>query len=270
MVYESRVGDVILLGSSSWRIEDIGADRVLVSPAPGQPGKLPFWHGDAPGRPIELGRAMGAFSRELSALEPKARHARLAAAGLDEWARSNLLAYLAEQREATGALPDDRTIVVERFRDELGDWRLAVHSPFGAQVHAPWALAVAARVRESTGLDAQVLHSDDGLILRLPDGDEPPSADLVLLAADDVEQIVQSEVGGSALFASRFRECAARALAASPPRPHPAHPAVAAAPARGAAAFRRQRPSGFPDRAGGRSRVLAGRLRRPGAGLADA
>jgi ATP-dependent Lhr-like helicase len=212
MVYESRVGDVILLGSSSWRIEDIGADRVLVSPAPGQPGKLPFWHGDAPGRPIELGRAMGAFARELSALEPAAAAARLAAAGLDKWAQSNLLAYLAEQREATGALPDDRTIVVERFRDELGDWRLAVHSPFGAQVHAPWALAAAARIRESTGLDVQVLHSDDGLILRLPDGDEPPSADLVLLAAEDVEQIVQTEVGGSALFASRFRECAARAL----------------------------------------------------------
>ncbi|HEX4018684.1 MAG TPA: ATP-dependent helicase [Frankiaceae bacterium] len=212
MVYESRVGDVILLGSSSWRIEDIGADRVLVSPAPGQPGKLPFWHGDAPGRPIELGRAMGAFSRELSGLDEADAASRLAAAGLDDWAQGNLLAYLNEQREATGALPDDRTIIVERFRDELGDWRLAVHSPFGAQVHAPWALAVAARVRETTGLDAQVLHSDDGLILRLPDGDEPPSADLVLLAADDVEQIVQSEVGGSALFASRFRECAARAL----------------------------------------------------------
>ena len=212
MVYESRVGDVILLGSSSWRIEDIGADRVLVSPAPGQPGKLPFWHGDSPGRPIELGRAMGAFLRELAQLDPNAATDRLQAAGLDEWAQSNLLAYLTEQREATGALPDDRTIVVERFRDELGDWRLAVHSPFGAQVHAPWALAAAARIRETTGLDAQVMHSDDGLILRLPDGDEPPSADLVLLAAEDVEQIVQSEVGGSALFASRFRECAARAL----------------------------------------------------------
>ncbi len=212
MVYESRVGDVILLGSSSWRIEDIGADRVLVSPAPGQPGKLPFWHGDAPGRPIELGRAMGAFLREIGQLDAAAASARLAAAGLDDWAQGNLLAYLAEQREATGVLPDDRTIVVERFRDELGDWRLAVHSPFGAQVHAPWALAAAARIREATGLDAQVLHSDDGLVLRLPDADEPPSSDLVVLAADDVEQIVQTEVGGSALFASRFRECAARAL----------------------------------------------------------
>ncbi len=212
MVYESRVGDVILLGSSSWRIEDIGADRVQVSPAPGQPGKLPFWHGDAPGRPIELGRALGAFVRELGALDADAARSRLAAAGMDDWAQNNLLAYLEEQRQSTGALPDDRTIVVERFRDELGDWRLAVHSPFGAQVHAPWALAVAARVRESTGLDAQVLHSDDGLVLRLPDADQPPTAELVVLAAEAVEQIVQAEVGGSALFASRFRECAARAL----------------------------------------------------------
>jgi ATP-dependent Lhr-like helicase len=212
MVYESRVGDVILLGSSSWRIEDIGADRVLVSPAPGHPGKLPFWHGDSPGRPIELGRAMGAFLRELGQLDDASARARLAAAGLDDWAQRNLRAYLDEQREATGALPDDRTIVVERFRDELGDWRLAVHSPFGAQVHAPWALAAAARIREMTGLDAQVLHSDDGLVLRLPDAAEPPSADLVMLAADELEQIIQAEVGGSALFASRFRECAARAL----------------------------------------------------------
>jgi ATP-dependent Lhr-like helicase len=212
MVYESRVGDVILLGSSSWRIEEIGADRVLVSPAPGHPGKLPFWHGDSPGRPIELGRAMGAFLRELGQLDETSAGARLTAAGLDDWAQGNLRAYLDEQREATGALPDDRTIVVERFRDELGDWRMAVHSPFGAQVHAPWALAAAARIREMTGLDAQVLHSDDGLVLRLPDADEPPSADLVVLAPDEVEQIIQAEVGGSALFASRFRECASRAL----------------------------------------------------------
>ncbi|MDQ1674119.1 MAG: ATP-dependent helicase Lhr and Lhr-like helicase, partial [Frankiaceae bacterium] len=212
MVYESRAGDVILLGSSSWRIEDITADQVIVTPAPGQPGRLPYWHGDAPGRPIELGRALGGFVRMLSRLDETAARARLEQAGLDTWAVDNLLAYLSEQREATGQLPDDRTIVVERFRDELGDWRLAVHSPFGAQVHQPWALAVAARIRERLGLDAQVMHTDDGLILRLPDADEPPSADLVLLDPDEVETIVQGEVGGSALFASRFRECAARAL----------------------------------------------------------
>ncbi|HSP38636.1 MAG TPA: helicase-related protein [Frankiaceae bacterium] len=212
MVYESRAGDVILLGSSSWRIEDITADQVLVSPAPGQPGRLPYWHGDAPARPVELGRALGGYVRMLGRLDDEAARARLAEAGLDEWAVDNLLAYLSEQREATGHLPDDRTIVVERFRDELGDWRLAVHSPFGAQVHQPWALAVAARARERLGVDAQVMHTDDGLILRLPDADEPPPADLVLLDPDEVEAIVQAEVGGSALFASRFRECAARAL----------------------------------------------------------
>ncbi|HYG94519.1 MAG TPA: DEAD/DEAH box helicase, partial [Nocardioides sp.] len=147
MVYESRVGDVFLLGSSSWRIEEITHDRVLVSPAPGQPGKMPFWHGDAPGRPLELGRALGAFLREVGSATPEAGAARARAAGLDEWGSANLLAYLAEQKQATGHLPDDRTLLVERFRDELGDWRLVVHSPFGAQVNAPWALVLAARLR---------------------------------------------------------------------------------------------------------------------------
>ncbi len=212
MVYESRVGDVFTLGSSSWRIEDITADRVLVSPAPGQPGKLPFWHGDAPGRPIELGRALGAFLRELGRLDRPAGLQRVRAAGLDDWAAVNLLDYLDEQRAATGHLPDDRTIVVERFRDELGDWRLAVHSPFGAQVHAPWALALTARLRERHGVDVQAMHSDDGIVLRLPETEEPPSAELAVFAATEVEPAVQAEVGGSALFASRFRECAARAL----------------------------------------------------------
>lgn len=212
MVYESRVGDVFMLGSTSWRIEDITHDRVLVSPAPGQPGKLPFWHGDALGRPYELGKAIGAFVRELAALPADAARARVLAAGLDAWAADNLLAYLAEQQQATGHLPDDRTVVVERFRDELGDWRVAVHSPFGAQVHAPWALAVAARLRERFGVDVQAMHSDDGIVLRLPDTDEDPPGDLAVLAADEVEPVVTTEVGGSALFASRFRECAARAL----------------------------------------------------------
>jgi ATP-dependent Lhr-like helicase len=212
MVYESRVGDVFTLGSSSWRIEDITHDQVLVSPAPGQPGKLPFWHGDALGRPVELGRAVGAFLRELGRLDEPAARARVVAAGLDEWAADNLLAYLSEQREATGHVPDDRTIVVERFRDELGDWRVAIHSPFGAQVHAPWALAIGARLRERTGLDVQVMHADDGIVLRLPDTEEEPPADLAIIDPGDVEVLVTAEVGGSALFASRFRECAARAL----------------------------------------------------------
>ena len=212
MVYESRVGDVFLLGTSAWRIEDITHDRVLVTPAPGQPGKMPFWKGDAPGRPIELGRALGAFLRELSALDDAGARTRLAEAGLDELAATNLLAYLAEQREATGRLPDDRTILVERFRDELGDWRVAIHSPFGAQVNQPWALALTARLRESYGVDVQAMHSDDGIVLRLPETEEAPSGAAAVFEPAEVEPAVQAEVGGSALFASRFRECAARAL----------------------------------------------------------
>jgi ATP-dependent Lhr-like helicase len=213
MVYESRVGDVFLLGSSSWRIEEITHDRVLVSPAPGQPGKMPFWHGDAPGRPLELGRALGAFLREVGSATPEAGLERSRAAGLDEWGAANLVTYLAEQKAATGHLPDDRTLLVERFRDELGDWRLVVHSPFGAQVNAPWALVLAARLRERYGVDVASMHSDDGIVLRLPDTTgEPPDADLAVLDPDDVEREVTAEVGNSALFASRFRECAARAL----------------------------------------------------------
>jgi ATP-dependent Lhr-like helicase len=217
MVYESRVGDVFTLGSSSWRIEEITHDRVLVSPAPGQPGRLPFWHGDAQGRPVELGRAVGAFVRELVHLPDDAAHARARAAGLDEWAADNLVAYLREQQEATRHVPDDRTLVVERFRDELGDWRVVVHSPFGGTVHAPWALAVAARFRERFGVDVQAMHGDDGLVLRLPDvetddGRAPDVADLLVLQPDDVDDLVTTELGGSALFAARFRECAARAL----------------------------------------------------------
>ena len=218
MVYESRVGDTFLLGTSSWRVEDITHDRVIVVPAPGQPARMPFWKGDAPGRPLELGRALGAFVRELGSADSAAAGERVEQAGLDAWARENLLSYLDEQRQATRHVPDDRTIVVERFRDELGDWRMVVHSPFGAQVNAPWALAIAARLRERRGIDPQVASSDDGIVLRLADalddsgGEVLPSAEDVLLAPEEVQQVVTDEVGGSALFASRFRECAARAL----------------------------------------------------------
>ncbi len=212
MVYESRVGDVVLLGSSSWRIEEITPDRVLVTPAPGQPGRLPFWHGDTPGRPAELGRALGAFTRELARLGPAGARQRIQAAGLDEWATDNLLAYLVEQQEATGHLPDDRTIVVERFRDELGDWRLAVHAPFGALVNAPWALAIGARLRDRYGTEVQIMHSDDGIVARVPDADIAPTADVVVFDPDEIDAVVRTEVSTSALFASRFRECAARAL----------------------------------------------------------
>ncbi|WP_344655281.1 ATP-dependent helicase [Catenulispora subtropica] len=222
MVYESRVGDVFTLGSSSWRIEDITHDRVIVSPAPGLPGKLPFWHGDALGRPLELGRALGGFLRELGKAGEAEARTRLTASGLDEWAADNLLSYLREQRQATGRVPDDRTIVVERTRDELGDWKVLVHSPFGAQVHAPWALAIGTRLRERYGLDAQVMHADDGIVLRLPDTDaaDPTTETLGLLfGSDEIEDIVTGEIGGSALFASRFRECAGRALLLPRTRP---------------------------------------------------
>ena len=213
MVYESRVGDVFTLGTSSWRIEDITHDRVLVSPAPGQPGRLPFWKGDAVGRPAELGAAAGAFVRTTGSLPEAKAVEKVRATGLDEFAAKNLVAYLSEQREATGRVPDDTTIVVERFRDELGDWRVCVHSPYGGQVHGPWALAIAARLRERYGMDAQSVAGDDGIVLRLPETDEPPpGADLVLFDPAEIEQVITDEVGGSALFASRFRECAARAL----------------------------------------------------------
>jgi ATP-dependent helicase Lhr and Lhr-like helicase len=213
MVYESRVGDVFVLGASSWRIEEITADQVLVTPAPGLPGRLPFWHGDAPGRPVELGAAIGSYCRELGAASPEDAAARLHEDGLDELAAANLVRYLAEQRAATGYLPDDRTLVMERFRDELGDWRLVLHSPYGAKVHAPWALAIAARLRERYGgMDVQALHTDDGIVIRVPDADDPPPGGIAVLDPDEVEPVVTAELGASALFASRFRECAARAL----------------------------------------------------------
>ncbi|MFF0306418.1 DEAD/DEAH box helicase [Streptosporangium sp. NPDC004379] len=211
MVYESRVGDVFVLGATSWRIEDITADRVLVSPAPGRPGKLPFWHGDSAGRPAELGRAIGAFLREVSASGDGAAE-RIRAAGFDGFAAANLLSYLAEQREATGYVPDDRTLVVERFHDELGDWRVVLHSPYGARVHAPWALAIGRRLRERYGVDVQAIHSDDGIVLRIPDTLSDPPSDVAVFDAEEIERIVTEELGGSALFAARFRECAGRSL----------------------------------------------------------
>jgi len=213
MVYESRVGEVFVLGASSWRIEDITPDRVIVTPAPGEAGKLPFWHGDTPGRPAELGAAIGRTIHELAARDEEPAAAALTEAGLDELAAKNLLRYLGDQRKATGYVPDDRTLVVERFRDELGDWRVVLHSPYGDRVHAPWALAITARLRERYGgMDVQALHTDDGIIIRVPDADDPPPAGIALLDPDEIGDIVTAEVGASALFASRFRECASRAL----------------------------------------------------------
>ncbi|SDY46643.1 Lhr family ATP-dependent helicase [Herbiconiux ginsengi] len=213
MVYESRVGDVFALGATSWRIQEITHDRVLVTPAFGQPGRLPFWRGEGLGRPAELGAAIGEFTRTVASATPEEATALAESAGLDPWAAANLVAFVTDQRDATGHVPSDKTLVVERFRDELGDWRVILHSPFGMQVHSPWALAVNARIRERLGVDANAVASDDGVVVRLPDTEsEPPSAELFLFDPTELEQIVTDEVGGSALFASRFRENAARAL----------------------------------------------------------
>ena len=222
MVYESRVGDTFALGASSWQIIEITHDRVNVVPAPGSPGRLPFWRGDSLGRPAELGRAIGEFTRNLSEQPPATATQHLAELGLDAWAGSNLVAYVAEQAAASH-VPTDRTIVVERTRDELGDWRLAVLSPFGAQVHAPWALLARERLSRRFGIDAAVLHGDDGIVARLPDlpdDDWLSEATACLFPQpDEVEADVTRLVGGSALFAARFRECASRALLLPRPRP---------------------------------------------------
>jgi ATP-dependent Lhr-like helicase len=209
MVYEARAGQVFLLGASSWRIEEITRDRVIVTPAPGVPGAIPFWRGEGIGRPVELGRAIGEFSREAVAAEPE----DLAEAyDLDQLAAENLVAYLREQQAATRVVPSDQTIVVERFRDEIGDWRLCVLSPFGGRVHAAWGLALAAKIRNDLELEADAIWSDDGIVIHLPDSDQVPASELVLLEADEVEDLIVGELSGSALFGARFREAAGRAL----------------------------------------------------------
>jgi ATP-dependent Lhr-like helicase len=213
MVYEARAGQTFLLGASTWRIEEITRDRVLVSPAPGVPGAVPFWKGEGVGRPFELGAAIGKASRELVALSHKRALERLTKEhALDARAARNLLTFLSEQEAATGAVPSDRTVVVERFRDEIGDWRVCILTPFGARVHAPWALALAARLRDSLGLEVQHLWSDDGIALHLPDADAPPPTADLLIEPDELEDLVVAEVGQTALFGARFRENAARAL----------------------------------------------------------
>ncbi|TMM24277.1 MAG: DEAD/DEAH box helicase [Actinobacteria bacterium] len=213
MVYEARAGQTFLLGASTWRIEEITRDRVLVSPAPGVPGAVPFWKGEGVGRPYELGEAIGAASRELVALSDEKALARLEEEHmLDERAAQNLLTFLAEQQASTGAVPSDRTVVVERFRDEIGDWRLCILTPFGGRVHAPWALALGSRLRESLGLETQAIWSDDGIAIHLPEADAPPPTDDVLIDPDEVEELVTRELGDTALFGARFRENAGRAL----------------------------------------------------------
>jgi ATP-dependent helicase Lhr and Lhr-like helicase len=216
MVAESRKGETFLLGATTWRIEDITRDRVIVSPAPGEPGKMPFWRGEGPGRPIELGRALGAFCRDLDerlASDLAGAHAWLTATlKLDRFAADNLIAYLAEQRAATGGLPSDRAITIERFRDELGDVRVCILSPFGSRVHAPWSLVIARQLEAELGYPIHPLYTDDGIALRFADGDALPSDDQLIPDPDDVESVLVEELARSSVFASHFRENAARAL----------------------------------------------------------
>ena len=220
MVFEARAGETFLLGASTWRIEQITHDRVLVSPAPGEPGKMPFWKGEGPGRPIELGQAIGKLTRELRQAPPAEAVVRLTSDhGLNSLAAENLLQYLDDQQRATGVVPDDRTILIERSTDDIGDWRLSVLTPFGSRVHAPWAMAVTAQVRDERGLDAEVMWSDDGFVVRVPEGDKPLDSALLVPDPDDVERLVVRQLGSTAMFAARFREAAGRALLLPKRRP---------------------------------------------------
>jgi ATP-dependent Lhr-like helicase len=213
MVYESRPGETFVLGASTWRIEDISFERVTVTPAPGEPGKMPFWHGDRPGRPLELGRAVGAFLREVRALDPGDAIARLGERyALDPLAAGNVVQYLREQVEATGVLPDDRTIVVERFRDEIGDWRVCVLSPFGTPVHAPWAMAIERRLIDRYDLPVETMWGDDGIVIRLPEAADHLDAEVFLIEPGEIDELVVSTLPQTSLFSARFRECAGRAL----------------------------------------------------------
>ena len=220
MVFETRIGEVFVLGASSWRVEEITQDKVLVTPAPGEPGKMPFWHGDRPGRPLEFGRQVGQMSRELSrGSREKAMQRLQQQHGLDERAARNLLQYLRDQADATGEVPSDQTIIVERYIDEIGDYRVCVLTPFGARVHAPWSTAVVKRLQDDRGVDVESMWTDDGMVFRLPESDAPPEPELFFPAADEVEDLVTQALGGTSLFAARFRENAGRALLL--PRRHP-------------------------------------------------
>jgi ATP-dependent helicase Lhr and Lhr-like helicase len=213
-VHESRVGDVFQLGSSTWRINTIEHDRVIVTPAPGAPARMPFWHGEFMARSIELSRRVGALRRE-SSVSQASDEEFAAEHECDVSSATTLRSYVAEQRAATGVVPDDRTFVVEHFRDEVDAVRVVIHAPVGARVTAPWGMALAQRAREVLGgnADVQVQTSDDGLMLRLPNlGGEPPVRALFALTSEEARRRVLEEVGTTPLFGARFRMNAARAL----------------------------------------------------------
>ncbi|HKW72035.1 MAG TPA: DEAD/DEAH box helicase [Candidatus Dormibacteraeota bacterium] len=220
MVYETRVGETFILGASTWRIVDITPSQVIVNPAPGEPGKIAFWKADTPSRPVELGAALGKMVRELRSLDRDAAAERLRErAGFDDLATKNLLQYLDDQAAATGTVPDDRNIVVERFRDEVGDWRVCLHTPFGGRVHAPLALALEAHLQEKLGVDARSLWTDDGIAMHLPEVESPPALDELILDPEEVQAMVSAQLPASALFAARFRDNAARSLLLPKRRP---------------------------------------------------
>ena len=213
MVFEMRIGETFLLGTTSWRVEEITYDRVLVSPAPGVQAKMPFWKGEGAGRPVEFGRAIGSLMRKLQSMKPQeAEQLLMQEHKLDDWAAKNLLAYLQQQKEKTETLPDDRTIVIERYVDDLGDWRVCILSTFGARVHAPWTHAIEAMIREKWELHVETFWSDDGIVIRFPEMDEPPPVEFLLPDPEEAQKLVVNHLSSSALFSSRFREAAARAL----------------------------------------------------------
>ena len=213
MVFEQRTGDTFILGASTWRVDEITHDRVLVTPAPGEAGKMPFWHGDQAGRPLEFGRRIGALVRELREMPRSVAMARLTREhDLETGAAENLLRYLADQEIASVVVPDDRNIVIERVRDELGDWRMCVLTPFGSRIHAPWAMAVTAKLRAGNGMEVETMWSEDGFVLRFPDTDKPPEVEQLLPEPEEAAELVLRQLGSTAMFAAKFRESASRAL----------------------------------------------------------
>jgi ATP-dependent Lhr-like helicase len=213
MVFESRTGDTIILGATTWRIEEISHNRVTVSPAPGEPGKMPFWKGDGPGRPAEFGEKIGKLTRELLTL-PRAVAANKLVEdhSLDANAAENLIRYLEEQKFATQQVPSDEQIVIETLRDELGDRRICVLTPFGNRVHAPWCMAVTAKLRSERGWEVESMWSDDGFVIRLPENDEFVDPALLVPSPAELKDLVLRQLGSTSLFAAKFREAAARAL----------------------------------------------------------
>ena len=228
MVFEARTGETFVLGASTWRIDEITHDRVLVSPAPGEPGKMPFWHGDQAGRPIEFGRRIGALVREMREMPRGAAITKLTYEhDLDQQAAENVLRYIADQELATQQVPDDRTIVIERVRDELGYWRVCCLTPFGSRVHAPWAMAATARLKAAR-LDVETMWSEDGFVLRFPESDAPPDVESILLEPNEAADLVLHQLGSTALFAAKFREASSRGAASSAKESGRPHAAVAA------------------------------------------